>query len=328
MIGVCIVTYNHEAFIAKAIESVLMQEYCGHKVVAYIGNDCSTDKTGEICLEYATKYPENVVFVDNEHNLGLVKNTFALFRKMQEDGCDYIAMLDGDDYWCDTKKLSKQIKCFKENYNCGIVHTNIALQFGDKIDLNIRTNIPSGNVWPCKFAIGNCSVIFKTELLKHIDDQAYVDRKFMSVDYPMYITLSKYTELYFIEDITAVWRRGHSSVSNTNSIQKQIDYLQNGARMWKYLDDLFGIYDATEDNINKWINYATFQIAFDYNDYKLAHSLYKKVNRSGFNFKIKKLSAANKIFFKIYNFFDKIRKVKKEAKYITIEEFKEFLKVL
>lgn len=110
--------------------------------------------------------------------------------------------------------------------------------------------------------------------------------------------MSKYTELYFLDDITAVWRRGHSSVSNTNSIQTQIDYLQNGARMWKDLDDLFGIYDATENNVNKWVDYATFQIAFDYNDYKLAHLLHKKLSRSGLNFKIKKLSHLTNYFSK------------------------------
>ena len=43
-------------------------EDCGHKVVAYIGNDRSTDKTGEICLNYATRYTENVVLIENEHN--------------------------------------------------------------------------------------------------------------------------------------------------------------------------------------------------------------------------------------------------------------------
>ena len=109
MIGVCIVTYNQEQYIAQAIDSVLMQVDCGHRVVAYIGNDCSTDKTAEICRQYAMKYPEHIVFVDNEKNLGLVGNTMNLLDIMRKDGCNYIAMLDGDDYWCDDHKLQKQM---------------------------------------------------------------------------------------------------------------------------------------------------------------------------------------------------------------------------
>ena len=109
MIGVCIVTYNQEQYIAQAIDSVLMQVDCGHRVVAYIGNDCSTDMTGAICHQYAEKYPEHVVVIDNEQNLGLVGNTMNLLDIMRKDGCNYIAMLDGDDYWCDDHKLYKQL---------------------------------------------------------------------------------------------------------------------------------------------------------------------------------------------------------------------------
>ena len=52
MIGVCIVTYNQEQYIAQAIESVLSQADCGHKVVAYVGEDNSQDRTGKMCDEY------------------------------------------------------------------------------------------------------------------------------------------------------------------------------------------------------------------------------------------------------------------------------------
>lgn len=323
-IGVCIVTYNHENYITQCIESVLKQDYKG-EVVIYIGEDNSTDNstdnTRDICLEYQRIYPDKIKLIQHDINLGLVKNTFDLFRCMQDDQCDYIAMLDGDDYWCDKYKLSKEIKIFEENPNCGLVHSNIALQYGNKIDLNVRHNIPSGNVWPVKFAIGNCSVIFKTGLLKYINGQDYVDREFMSVDYPMYVTFSKYTEIHFLDDITAVWRRGHSSVSNTNDINKQIHYLQNGARMWKYLDDLFGIFDATPENIQQWVDNESFNIAFNYSDYKLASKLRSKVSRIDKVSKIKKFVAKNYIFFKLYCFIDYIKKLNKCRSFISLEKF-------
>lgn len=325
-IGICIVTYNHENYIAQCIDSALEQDFRGD-VVIYIGEDNSTDNTRDICLEYQRIYPDKIKLIQHNDNLGLVKNTFDLFKRMQEEQCDYIAMLDGDDYWCDKYKLSKEIKIFEENPNCGLVHSNIALQYGNKIDLNIRHNIPSGNVWPVKFAIGNCSVIFKTELLKYINGQDYVDREFMSVDYPMYVTFSKYTEIYFLEDITAVWRRGHSSVSNTNDINKQINYLQNGARMWKYLDDLFGVFDATPENIQQWIDNDSFNIACNYGNYKLANELRNNFSRNNKLSKFKKFIAGNVVLFKLYYFYNYIWKRIKSRRLITLDEFNKLIKI-
>ena len=320
-IGVCIVTYNHEKYIARCIESVLEQDYNGD-ILIYIGEDNSTDNTRKICIEFQRRIPNKIVLISHNENLGLVRNTFDLFSRMQNDKCNFIAMLDGDDYWCDKQKLSKEIRIFEENKNCGLVHSNIALQYGNKIDLNIRKNIPNGMVWPVKFAIGNCSVVFKTELLKYINPQDYIDREFMSVDYPMYVTLSKYTEFYFLNDITAVWRRGHSSVSNTNDINKQINYLQNGARMWKYLDDLFGIFEATPDGVRQWIDNESFNLTFKYGDYNLANNLRCKFSRNDKLSKIKKFVASNYILFKLYCFIGYLKKLNKSRKFISIEKFR------
>ncbi|MFC2055791.1 glycosyltransferase family 2 protein [Chloroflexota bacterium] len=53
-------TYNHEAFIAEAIEIVLMQKI-GFPYELVIGEDCSTDGTRAIFRDYGESYPEHVV---------------------------------------------------------------------------------------------------------------------------------------------------------------------------------------------------------------------------------------------------------------------------
>lgn len=97
MIAVCIATYNHEHFIAEAIESVLMQE-CDEPIRIYIGDDASSDGTAAICTQYAQK-DERIIFIKSETNKGLVNNTLSLYWQIMADKCEYIAMLDGDDYW-------------------------------------------------------------------------------------------------------------------------------------------------------------------------------------------------------------------------------------
>ena len=50
-VSVLTITYNHEKYIAQAIESVLMQEV-NFDYELVIGEDCSTDKTREIVVDY------------------------------------------------------------------------------------------------------------------------------------------------------------------------------------------------------------------------------------------------------------------------------------
>lgn len=273
MIGVCIVTFNQEQYIAQAIESVLIQVDCGHRVVAYVGNDCSTDKTGEICHEYAEKYPENVIVIDNPSNLGLVGNTMNLLDIMRQDGCDYIAMLDGDDYWCDNHKLQKQMDYMKQHPEYGLVHTCIDLLYPHKLVSDKRQKVQEGDVSSIVFgySIGNCSVVFKTALLNLIDFEEFQNQGFMSVDFIMYVIFSCHTQFGFLPDHTAVWRRGHDSVSNTNNMEKQIQYEQNSLAMWRYAAKLYPErWTANEQDLKDYFHYRAFTIAFKYGDRRRA----------------------------------------------------------
>ena len=275
MIGVCVVTYNQEQYIAQAIDSVLMQADCGHQVVAYIGNDCSTDKTGEICRQYAEKYPEHVVIVDNKKNLGLVANTMNLLDIMRKDGCKYIAMLDGDDYWCDNHKLQKQMSYMHAHPEYGLVHTCIDFLYPHKLIVDDRKTMQEGDVSSIVFGyrIGNCSVVFKTELLNLIDFEDFQQQGFMSVDFIMYVIFSCHTQFGFLNDHTAVWRRGHDSVSNTNDMDKQIRYVYNDIAMWKYAARLFpDRWTANAQDLEYYLHYRAFAIAFKYGDRKRALS--------------------------------------------------------
>ena len=303
-IAVCIVTYNHQQYIEQCIESVLAQK-TEHKVVLYIGEDCSTDKTRDICIEYQRSFPDKIKLLLHKDNLGLVRNTFEILNKIKQDGIEYIAMLDGDDYWIDELKLQKQIDYLKINKVYGLVHTNISLLYDDKIVDKPRKNVPTGNVFDIisNYPIGNCSVMFKTQLLQYVNGDDFVNNKFLSVDYVMYVIFANYTKFGFIEDTTAVWRRGHDSVSNTNDIQKQIYYLNNDDRMWRYLADLYPERFAyNEKSAEIYIDYRTFNIAFQYKDFGLANKILKKgnLNKRNFIFEVKKMSARNKILFNLW----------------------------
>lgn len=270
MIGVCVVTYNQEQYIGQCVESAITQ-VCSEPYVIYIGEDRSTDSTLDICRKYALEYPDKIKLVENQTNLGLVGNTINLLRIMQADGCDYIAMLDGDDYWIDDYKLEKEVKFLQANPDYGLVHTQLHLLVNGQLQENKRHNVPSGYLFGRAgndVSIGNNTVLFRTELLDYCNLDDFLSRKFMSVDYVMYMIFSKYTKIGFLDEFTAVWRRGHESVSNKNDVEKQIYYLENSDRMWQYLGELFPDelhYDSSD--FQNWRNYRCFQIAFKAKDW-------------------------------------------------------------
>ena len=310
MIGVCIVTYNQEQYIARAIESVLMQSECWHNVVAYIGNDCSTDSTSDICHQYAKQYPGRIVVVDNEQNLGLVGNTMNLLEIMRKDGCEYIAMLDGDDYWCDDHKLQKQIAYMDVHPEYGLVHTCVDLLYPHKMVYDVRKVVKEGDVSTIIFDynIGNCSVVFKTELLNHINFEEFQSQGFMSCDYIMYIIFSCYTQFGFLSDHTAVWRRGHDSVSNTNNMEKQIRYVQNDIAMWRYAAKLFpDRWTAVENDLEEYLHYRSFIIAFKYGD---RHRAIKEAKLMGENYRtkesLKNIVANSRFLFALWNLYKRL----------------------
>ena len=67
LVDVNLITYNHERFVAQAIESVLAQK-TNFPFRLIVGDDCSTDKTQEIVSRYAREYRDRIaVFFDQVH---------------------------------------------------------------------------------------------------------------------------------------------------------------------------------------------------------------------------------------------------------------------
>lgn len=111
MVSVAVIAYNVGKYISETIESVLSQK-TNFKFELVIGEDCSTDNTREIILEYQKKYPNIIKPLLHQKNLGLTPNSVAT-----QNACKgkYIALLDGDDYWTDDNKLQQQVAFLEKN---------------------------------------------------------------------------------------------------------------------------------------------------------------------------------------------------------------------
>lgn len=108
LVSIITPNYNCARFISQTIESVLAQTYTDWEML--IVDDCSTDGSYEIALEYAAKDSRIKVF-RNEQNSGAA---ISRNRAIEESKGEYLAFLDSDDLWM-PEKLEKQIAFMQEN---------------------------------------------------------------------------------------------------------------------------------------------------------------------------------------------------------------------
>ena len=234
LVVVHMVTYNHEGHIARAVESVMMQQ-ASFSYKVFIGEDHSTDRTREICLELKAKYPERIELFLNQDNLGGSLNSIKLLRACLEYGSKYIAMLEGDDFWTDPYKLQKQIDKLVQDENCIASFHNVAI-----IDNNEKI---LGVVYPEAI----CDLVFEDLLKgKFIKTPSIVFRNILRKDLADFIVDDTTFGLYllrnggyasYIDETMAAYRTHEGGIwSKKNSYEryllskKSIDSIQNQYR--------------------------------------------------------------------------------------------------
>lgn len=114
MVSVLMLTYNHQDFIAQAIEGVLSQKTT-FDIELIIANDYSTDNTDSIIkkiIERDNNAKEKIRYINNSKNIGMQPNFILAYNHCKGK---YIAECEGDDYWTDPYKLQKQVDFLESN---------------------------------------------------------------------------------------------------------------------------------------------------------------------------------------------------------------------
>ena len=138
---VCLLlSYNHADTLPEAIESVLMQK-CDFAYKLVIMDDCSTDGSYEVAMEYQAKHPDKIQVVRNEVNLGLVPNTAKAYRYLK--GVDYFCVIDCDDKYTYDKKFAEAVAYLEAHPDYTIYMTNVLIKSPDEENLCYKGNCKS-----------------------------------------------------------------------------------------------------------------------------------------------------------------------------------------
>ncbi|WP_077892823.1 glycosyltransferase family 2 protein [Clostridium felsineum] len=140
-VSVLIITYNQSRFIEKAIKSALLQKTT-FKYEIIVMDDSSKDGTLNIANKYREKYPDQIKVFSNINNLGITKNYKEGFKKCTGE---YIAILEGDDYWISKRKLQLESDFLDR-------HTGYSAVFNRFVVYNTIYNTKQTQAWNNSFS--------------------------------------------------------------------------------------------------------------------------------------------------------------------------------
>ena len=240
LVSVCMTAYNHAPYIGRAIEGVLSQRTT-FAVELVLSDDCSPDGTGAICRDYAARYPDRIRLLTGDVNVGMRAN----YRRTIE-ACRgrYVAMCDGDDWWCDPLKLQRQVEALEADPACGLSYTRSERRFETTGE---RRRYPAGELF-CDFdrllfdnTVENCTAVARRELILRYYAEVRPEEhpEWLTDDWPMWLWFACRSRIRFIDRVTAVHRRMVGSVSHGDSYRGRLASRDSAMETSLWFDERF-----------------------------------------------------------------------------------------
>jgi len=234
IVSICCITYNHEKFIAEAINGFLAQKLL-FNIEIIIADDASNDRTPQIITDFQLAHPGRIKAFLHKQNKGMMDNLNFVLRMCQGK---YIALCEGDDYWTDPHKLQKQVEYLEGHPECALCHHPVQILKDGILSKKkvVGRKIGDFKVYSIekltdKNFIYTSSVVFKREVLDILPpwfSQLAVG------DYPLflfagkmgnYCQLNEYMSVYRIQG--GIWS-GQTKVQKAQTMVRLISQLHKG----------------------------------------------------------------------------------------------------
>lgn len=246
LVSVLMITYNHERFIREALESVFMQQV-DFPIEVVIGEDCSTDRTRAVIEDVCQQAPFPVRLLTSARNVGMQAN----FRRAYES-CrgEFIAMLEGDDWWLDSHKIARQSRFLREHSEVPLVAHRARVIFDDGATDALRQSWPHEvpvleqgyldfeKVSTFGFMIPTASLMFRRERLGRLPDWL---AQLPMADWFITVSLSLRNPIYIDQRVDSAYRIHQGGVFSAR--------LSDDRRLWSagQLELLRFLFDGTRD---------------------------------------------------------------------------------
>ena len=245
MVSICCLTYNHENYIAQAIEGFLMQK-TNFRIEVIIHDDASQDNTDSIVNKYSEKFPDIIFPIfqsENQYSKG-VRGIAARFAFPRARG-KYIALCEGDDYWTDPLKLQKQVDFLEKNADFSICSHNVIVKYENNNSLD--------NEWLgssqkeistiedlVRYGSGGatCSLLFRSSIIEQLPDWYYNQQ---SGDWTLQILCASTGKMRYFKEVMGVYRRHYGGMTDVKpNSRKELDvFLAGGVTLCEEINRHF-----------------------------------------------------------------------------------------
>ena len=254
-------TYNHEPYIAQALDGFLMQK-TNFPFEVIVHDDASTDRTAEIIREYEARFPKIIKPIYETENQ-YSKHDGSIARIMAA-ACKgkYIAFCEGDDYWIDENKLQMQVDFLEGNPEYGMCYTQ-ARQFIQKKGAFSKTTLgkpvadfddllQNGNRIP------TLTVMLRKSLHERYREEIHPETKgWLMGDYPMWLYVAHESKVKFLDSVTSVYRVLENSASHSEEFAKKEKFINSTFDIIKYFSDYAGLELKNDMEIKRLFSLAT-----------------------------------------------------------------------
>lgn len=231
-LNVLLFSYNQQKFITEAINSILSQK-TNFEFQLIIADDGSTDDTVEIIKRFEKEYPTKIVFLDS-HKRGIIEN---IFRMEKHIAGDYIAILDGDDYWSNEQKIQQQIDFLENNPNYIACYHDAAIistvdsssNYFDSANFYSQKHHYKENTLPAdvvnRLIIPTGSVVFRKTGLSIILENKHLLGDYYSLDWKIYCLLIADSKFYYFNQVWSTYRNHPLGISKSNKTQFHLSHI-------------------------------------------------------------------------------------------------------
>ncbi len=234
-VNAVIITYNQSSFIEKSIKGVIDQGLSyDYKIILH--DDASTDGTAQICQRFKEKYPKLIQLILASKNKGMAQSWKDAINECK---ANYVAICEGDDYWCDPHKLQKQVDFLEANPGYAICCHRVYIKKDRQ-----RPKLYPHEFMPSKETTYDIEMMAKFGNMVVTPSVVYRNKLFSSLpswfcqspigDYVLHMMNAQYGKIKYFPEPMAVYRDhskgawgGQSDMVNAANLSKVLGLLLN-----------------------------------------------------------------------------------------------------
>jgi teichuronic acid biosynthesis glycosyltransferase TuaG len=214
LVAVIMPVFNVEKYIVQALNSLLNQTY--EEWLCYIVDDCSTDNTLNIIK---LTVGEDARFLIKEVGCNSGRPSIARNLAISECKGEYVAFLDGDDYW-HVDKLKKQVEMMENNEAALCFTGMVAIDQYSIIKKRYDHKQVIGNYFASllvKNSIATSSVMIRLSSLNKLAEPCFDSLIKIGEDYDLYLRLASKFDFCSLNEVLVFWRDHELSLTKASA---------------------------------------------------------------------------------------------------------------